>query len=160
MWPIKQNERGNLVLKRLSVGVLLVFLAGCATHNVQLYGVVDSSNKTVTVPPGSEGLKGKLKQALANDGWKLVVYRGPSVTEGEVGEKTKIEQYDTFKSRYRLVVSSYQYDLCLNFTAAIRYDISFIDNTSGAEVFTINGRGCVESSAVEKFMNAVRGKND
>jgi len=145
------------MFKKLAIVALLAFLGGCATHNVQLYGPVDISNKTVTVPPGSEGLKGKLKQALANDGWKLVVYRGPSVTEGEIGERTKIEQYDTFNSRYRLVVSSYQNGLCL-ITPAIKYDISFIDNKSGAEVFTINGFGC-EPDAVEKFMNALHGKD-
>lgn len=152
-----QTERGKSMFRILAILALLAFLGGCATHDVQLYGPVDTSNKTVTVPPGSEGLKGKLKQALANDGWKLVVYRGPSVTEGEVGEKTKIEQYDTFNSRYRLIASSYQFDLCLNFTPAIKYDISFIDNKSGAEVFTINGRGC-EPDAVEKFMDALHGK--
>ena len=146
------------MLRELPILALLAFLTGCATHNVQLYGPVDTSNKTVTVPPGSKGLKGKLKQALANDGWKLVVYRGPSVTVGEVGERTKIEQYDTFNSRYRLIVSSYQFDLCWNFTSAIKYDISFIDNKSGAEVFTINGRGC-EPDAVEKFMDALHGKS-
>ncbi len=145
------------MFKKLAIVALLAFLGGCATHNVQHYGPVDTSNKTVTVPPGSDGLKGKLKQALANDGWKLVVYRGPSVTEGEIGERTKIEQYDTFNSRYRLVVSSYQNGLCL-ITPAIKYDISFIDNKSGAEVFTINGFGC-ESDAVEKFMNALHGKD-
>lgn len=147
------------MLRKIASVVLLALLAGCATHNVQLYGPIDTSNKTVTVPPGSGGLKGKLKQALANDGWNLVVYRGPSVTEGEIGEKTRIEQYDTFKSRYRLIASSYQFDLCINgLTPAITYDISFIDNKSGAEVFTINGRGC-EPDAVEKFMNALRGKD-
>lgn len=146
------------MFKSLVVLTALAALTGCATHNVQLYGPIDNSNKTVTVPPGSEGLKGKLKSALANDGWTLVVYRGPSVTEGEIGEKTKVEQYDTFNSRYRLIASSYQFDLCLNFTPAIEYDISFIDNKSGAEVFTINGRGC-EPDAVEKFMNALRGKD-
>lgn len=81
-----------------------------------------------------------MKRALVNDGWKLVVYRGPSVN-----------------SRYRLVVSSFEHGPgCLNLTPAIRYDISFIDNTSGTEVFTINGDGC-ESGAVKKFINAVRG---
>jgi len=143
------------MFRKIYTVVLLAFLVGCATHNAQVYGPIDNSNKTVTVPPGSEGLKGKLKQALANYGWKLVVYQGPSVTEGEVGEKTKIEQYDTFNSRYRLFVSSRQLDMCLNFTPWIKYDISFIDNKSGAEVFTIGGIGC-EADAVEKFINALR----
>ncbi len=142
--------------KTLFSFLTVLFLIGCATHNVQLYGYIDKNNKTVTVPPGSDGLKGKLKQALSQDGWKLLVYRGPSVTEGEIGEKTKVQQYDTFNTKYRLVVSSYQYDGCLNFTPAIRYDISFIDNVSGTEVFTINGDGC-EPDVVEKFKNALKG---
>ena len=147
-------------MKQIIAATFIAFLlVGCATHDVQLYTPIDTSNKTVTVPPGSGGLKGKLKQALANDGWNLVVYKGPSVTEGEIGEKTRIEQYDTFKSRYRLIASSYQFDLCINgFTPAITYDISFIDNKSGAEAFTINGRGC-EPDVVEKFMHALRGQD-
>jgi hypothetical protein len=145
-------------MQRILFLVALTFLLGaCATHNVQRYGSIDNSEKTITVPPGSEGIKGKLKQVLANDGWQLVVYRGPSVTEGSIGEKTKIEQYATFNSRYRLVAASSQYDLCLNFTPAITYDISFIDNKSGSEVFTLSGRGC-ESGVVEQFVAALRGK--
>jgi len=147
------------MLKQLSVGVLLIFLAGCGTHKVQFYGEVDRSDKTVMVPPGSEGLKGRLKQALAEDGWKLVIYRGPSVTEGEAGEKTKLLHYDTYNSRYQLVVSSYQYgSSCPGFGAAMNYDVSFIDNTSGNEVFTINGRGCGGGTAVKNFMRMVRGR--
>jgi hypothetical protein len=146
------------MLRKIALVIMLTILSGCATHNAQLYGSIDSSNKTVTVPPGSEGLKGKLKQALVSDGWRLVVYQGPSVTEGTTGEKTKIAQYDTFNSRYRLIASSHQIDLCLNFTPLIKYDLSFIDNKSGTEVFTINGRGC-EADAVEKFLSALRGQD-
>lgn len=143
-------------MKSIVLMCIVVFLGGCASHNIQLYGSVDQSNKTVTVPPGSKGLKGELKKALSQNGWKLAVYRGPSVTEGELGKNTKIEQYDTFNTKYRLIVSSRQYDICLNFTPAITYDISFIDNHSGAEIFTIDGRGC-EPDVVEKFVNALNG---
>lgn len=142
--------------RNFSAFALLAILVGCATHNVQRYGTIDNSEKTVTVPVGSAGLTGKLKQVLASDGWKLVVYRGPSVTEGNIGEKTRIEQYNTFNSRYRLIASYNQYDLCLNFTPAITYDVSFIDNKSGAEIFTINGKGC-ESGVVETFTDTLRG---
>ncbi len=136
--------------------IIAILLGGCASHNVQLYGTVDKSNKTVTVPAGSKGLKGELKKALSQRGWKLAVYRGPSVTEGELGKKTRIEQYDTFNTKYCLIVSSRQYDICFNFTPAITYDISFIDNHSGAEIFTIDGRGC-EPDVVKKFINALSG---
>lgn len=134
----------------------IMTLVGCMKHNVQVYSAVDHSNKTVTVPAGAKGLKGEIKKLLSQQGWKLSVYRGPSVTEGSFGKKTKLEKYDTFNTRYRLIVVSRQYDLCLNFTPAITYEVSFIDNHSGAEVFTIDGRGC-ESGAVEEFKKAFSG---
>jgi hypothetical protein len=147
------------MLRKTASVALIALLAGCATQEVQLYEPIDISNKTVMVQPGSEGLKGKLKQALAKDGWKLVVYRGPSITEGEIGEKTKLEHYDTFNARYRLLATSSQLDVCFKgFTPEIQYDISLIDNNSGSEVFTINGRGC-EPDVVDKFMNTLRGSN-
>ena len=147
-------------MNKTTFSILIVLLLfGCRFHNVQIYGFIDNNNKTVTVPPGSDGLKGKLKEALSQDGWKLFVYRGPSVTEGEIGEKTKVQQYETFNTKYRLVVSSYQVDACiLPPSPEIRYDISFIDNDSGAEVFTINGLSCEsDSRVVEKFTNALKG---
>lgn len=146
-------------MKRVFTIAAVVALAGCAnTYNTQTYGPIDLSNKTVTVPIGSSGLTGKLKQSLAKNGWKLMVYKGPSVTEGALGEKTRIEHYDTFNSRYRLIVSSKQFDLCL-FTRspAINYDVSLIDNKLGAEVFTLGGTGC-ESIVVDKFMNLLQGQ--
>lgn len=145
------------MLKKTAFLAMLALLAGCAnTYNIQTYEPVDLSNKTVTVPLGSEGLKGKLKQSLANNGWKLMVDKGPSVTEGAMGEKTRIEHYDTFNSRYRLVVFSQQFDQCLvTQSPAINFDISFVDNKSGTEVFTLGGTGC-ESIVVEKFMNLLQ----
>lgn len=146
------------MLKKLAILAMLSVLAGCASHNVQVYSQVDPANKTITVPPGAGGLKGKLKQALANDGWKMVVYGGPSVTEGETGAKTRLEQYDTFNSRYQLSVSSEQFDLCIKgLSPDIIYDISVIDTKSGAEVLTVNGKGC-EPDAVKAFIRALRGK--
>jgi hypothetical protein len=147
------------VLRRFALIVLLTSLAGCAnTYDIQTYEPIDPHEKTVTVPFGSSGLKGALKQALAKEGWKLKVDRGPSVTEGTIGPATRIEQYDTFNSRYRLLISSRQFDVCLvTQSPAITFDISFIDNKSGSEVFTMGGTGC-ESILVEKFINVLRDK--
>jgi len=143
-------------MKKALLIILATLLVGCTAHNVQLYSKVDHSNKTVTVPPGSRGLKGKLKQALTQEGWKLAVDRGPSVTEGRLGRDTRIKQYSTFNTRYRLITLYRQYDYCFDFTPAINYEISFIDNYSGSEVFTIDGSGC-ESAVVEKFKNTLKG---
>ena len=143
------------MIRIMMVTIILILISGCLSHDTQVYGTIDKSNKTVMVPTGSEGLKGKLKQTLAKNGWKLVVYKGASVTEGKVGENTKLESYDTFKAKYRLIVNDNQYDICVNLSPAIYFDISFIDNESGSEVFTISGNDC-ESDAVESFMNTIQ----
>ena len=144
-------------MKKTILLVSMVFiLSGCNYHNLQNYAAIDVSQKTVTVPPGSSGLRGKLKQVLAEQGWRLSVDKGPAVVEGDLGSKTKLESYDTFNTRYRLYVASRQYDICFNFQPYIRYDISFIDNKTGSEVFTIEGKGC-EGGAVDKFREAISG---
>ena len=150
--------QGKIMLKKMFLLATLAVLAGCATHNVQVYSRIDTSDKTITVQPGGEGLNGKLKQALAKDGWKMVVYGGPAVTEGTLGDKTKLKQYDSFNSRYQLVVASNQFDICFKGLAPdITYDISMIDTKTGSEVLTINGKGC-EPDAVNAFMDALHGK--
>ncbi|MCH9827993.1 MAG: hypothetical protein K0U79_09640 [Gammaproteobacteria bacterium] len=133
---------------------ITVMLSGCISHNVQRYAEIDATQKTVTVPPGSKGLKGELKKVLLEMGWRLSVDRGPSVVEGDFGETTKLESYDTFNTRYRLHVASSRVDFCFNFQPLVVYDISFIDNKTGGEVFTIEGRGC-EGGAVDKFGEAL-----
>jgi hypothetical protein len=145
--------------KKLALVAGLLVLTGCATKNVQVYNQIDADDKTVTVPFGADGLKGKLKQALANDGWKMMVYKGPEVTKGTLGADTNVQHYDTFNSRYQLLVSYSQYDWCLNFSPAIDYDISLVDTKSGAEVLTVNGRDC-ESHAVDAFVEALHGKKN
>jgi hypothetical protein len=137
--------------------VAIVFvLSGCMQHNLQNYAAIDLSQKTVTVPPGAKGLRGKLKQILTEQGWRLSIDRGPAVVEGDLGSKTKLESYETFNTRYRLYVVSRQFDWCLNAQPAVTYDISFIDNKTGSEVFTIEGKGC-EGGAVDKFREAISG---
>lgn len=129
-------------------------LSGCYSHNVQHFSDVDKSQKTATVPPGGQGLKGKLKSALRDDGWDLVVYNGPEVTEGAVGNKTKLKRYNTFNTRYSLLVASSFFDYCLNLDEAIVYDVSLVDNKTGTEVLTLDGEGC-EGRVVEEFTKAL-----
>lgn len=136
--------------------LFIVILISSCSHTVEIYEKIDKYNKTVTVPVGSRGLKGKLKKAFSKNHWKMSVYRGPAITEGEFGKKTYIKQYNTFNTKYRLLVQSKQFDVCFNFTPAIVYEISLINNKSGSEVFTIDGKGC-ESEAIKKFTKALNG---
>lgn len=140
-------------MKRLTIAIFAVCILGCASQaaQVQKYKEFDSSSKTITVPVGSGGLVGITKRVLADNGWVLVVDRGPTVVEGKVSERVTLEKYDTFNTRYRLYVRSSWRDVCLGSGSDyIKYEIAIIDNKSGAEVFTMDGFGC-ESLIPEKF---------
>ncbi|HKW91397.1 MAG TPA: hypothetical protein VJX92_05820, partial [Methylomirabilota bacterium] len=98
---------------------------------------------------------GAIKEALAHDGWKIRVYRGPEVTEGTLGEKTRLERGRTFTTRYALFLKWSQFDVCVpRFDPAYNYDISLVDNSTGSEVMTLSGRGC-EHRIVDKFQEAL-----
>ncbi|WP_149425201.1 hypothetical protein [Oryzomicrobium terrae] len=127
------------------------------SYNLHTYGAVDQNEKSVTVPPGSSGLTGKIKEALSKSGWKMAVRGGPRVTEGRLGDNTRLEQYDTFHTRYELILKWHQYDTCIsNFSPALFYDITLIDNKTNSEVISLDGRGC-EYVVVEKFTEAMNG---
>jgi hypothetical protein len=66
--------RGLLPLLMAALAV-----AGCLSYNLRRFDTIDASAKTITVPPGG-GLTGAIKEVLAQDGWKITVYRGPEVT--------------------------------------------------------------------------------
>lgn len=144
-------------MNKTMVLFIFIFISSCS-HNVDIYEKIDKSKKTVTVPAGSKGLKGKLKRVFSKRHWKMSVYGGPAITEGELGKRIYIKQYNTFNTKYRLLVQSKQFDVCFNFTPAIVYEISLINNNSGSEVFTIDGRGC-ESEVIEKFVKALDGSS-
>lgn len=137
-------------MRAFTVGILAVSLAACAT-NIQQYSNFDQSDKSITVPPGGGGLTGQIKSRLAAAGWRMVIDAGPTRTTGTVGTDVSLATADTFNSRYRLALYSDQYDLCLNFQPMIRFDISVIDNRTGAEVMTMSGQDC-ETAVAEKFI--------
>lgn len=151
---LEDEMRGLLALM-----VTSLILGGCTSSNIQTYASIDQRAKTVTVPAGSGGLKGDLKKALSERGWKMSVYSGPEVLEGSSGKNMRLQRYDTFNTRYSLLVGSRQFDVCLNFSPAINYEISLIDNKSGSEVITMDGRDC-QNAIVSKFMNALENQED
>lgn len=142
--------------------VAMGLIIGCSIPGTPIGGdpfrqsqPLDLSIKTMTVPPGGGVLIGSIKAALVNDGWKLIVYRGPTVTEAEPGQLT---QFDTFHTRYQFFVRRPQaVDRCLNrkLDPLVRYDISLIDNKTGMEALTLDTIGC-ESDAVQLFMSMLR----
>ena len=81
----------------------VLLLSGCASAPAPVvYQQLDLSEKTIMVPPGSQGLLGELKKCLAKNKWKMKIYRGAVVAEKETDKKSVI--YDTFLARYRFVI--------------------------------------------------------
>ena len=148
------------IKKYLSVTLigLSLLLGGCTQFqiNTQKYSSFDVRDKSITVPTGSEGLRGKVKQVLSDDGWKLMVDKGPNILEGRMSESVKLESYGTFNTRYRMSIKSNQIDLCMGFPISplLRFDISIVDNKTGSEVMTMSGLDC-EPEVVDKFRKAI-----
>jgi hypothetical protein len=145
-------RRTSLLLIILTVTSML---AGCMSLRVHTFAPVDTTSKTVTVPPGG-GLTGAVKEALSKDGWKIAVYRGPDITEGTLGENTRLERSKSFNTRYAVFIRWRQFDTCFpTFEPAYSFDISMVDNTSASEVLTLSGHGC-EHKIVAKFIDGLR----
>lgn len=140
----------------LAIVLMMTSLTACNNQNVNNFERIDSSAKSVTVPVGSSGLLGGLKQSLRSNGWKMSVYKGASIIEGTMGKETSLQHYDTFNTRYTLKVAYQQVDTCIwDLRGYSIFDISLIDNQSGSEVFTIAGKDC-DSTVVKKFDELVR----
>jgi len=142
-------------MKIVTTLFLVICVTGCMSYSVQTFGTFDSTQKTITVPAGGKSLNGKIKNMLRSEGWRLLVDRGPRVTEGQLGEETKLQEYDSFNSRYRLALSYHWIDISLRFQDIYSHDISLIDNETGAEVITLSGEG-EEDVIVEKLRAAIR----
>jgi hypothetical protein len=134
----------------LMIIILGLLISGCMYHKPYVYQPLDTSDKSITVPVGSAGPISEIKHYLKSTGWKTKIYGGPTRTQGEMGKNTNLKTYDTFMTRYTLFFGSDQYDWCFNLTPAIRYELSVVDNKSGEEAFTVNGKGC-EGEVVEQF---------
>lgn len=136
---------------RIAVAALLsVALASCVT-NVQQYAPLDLSDRSITVPPGGSGLTGAIKSRLSESGWRMLVDAGPTMTKGTVGKEVELATSGTFNSRYRLALRWEQFDLCLNLQPMLRFDVSVIDNKTGAEVMTMSGTDC-QSTIADRFI--------
>lgn len=141
-------------MRSFILSVFLCFSLTACAANLRHYSSIDQSDKTITVPTGGSGLRGPIKDALRADGWHLVVSKGPSVTEGTMGQNTNLRHYDTAKTRYTLIGEETWVDYCLTGSGMYRYDISIIDNKSGEEALTLDGMGCGNDVA-NKLVNAL-----
>jgi hypothetical protein len=149
-------------MKRL-VFILVFFSSlvsmGCAFHTeIRTNSEIDTSDKSVIVPFGGESLQFELKDVLRDLGWKVFVLPNETVvTAGTQGTKTELVSQGVPNSKYRLLISAEAEDYCVlgGSGKEYKYEISFIDNNSGEEVFEINGEDC-ESTVVDKFKKTLQ----
>jgi hypothetical protein len=138
-----------------SLLVACLLLMGCSHVNIQKYQRIDHNDKSITVPTGGAGLTGKLKRALATKGWRTSVADGPTITEGRTGERTFLKTYDTSVTRYSLRTEWSQYDFRIwDFDPMYHFDISVLDNKTGAEVLTASGSHS-EKVIASRFIKAL-----
>lgn len=138
----------------LSPICFVLLLSACA-GNMQTYSKFDERNKTITIPYGSSGLKGGLKKALTDRGWKMTVYSGPEILEGRNGSSVRMEKYQTFNTRYTLFGNARATGPAGCFISQyFIYDIAIVDNKTGQEVMTMSGEGC-EGQVLDTFGKAL-----
>lgn len=144
-----------------SILFCITLLTGCrnAYIDIQKYSSVDLSEKSITVLKGGSGIHGEIKKCLLANDWKMFIDTGPSVTKGNVGDDTYLEQRTTFHTKYRLELRSSQTETCLDFTPKYNFDISLINNQTGGEVFTVSGKEC-EADIATKFCNYLNNKSE
>lgn len=142
-----------------SIIMLVMCLTSCMTTKLNVYGELDSKEKSITMPAGNNAIIQPIKEHFKKEGWKVLVGRGADITEGVIGKDRKIKSYGTYNSRYTLYASYIQYDWCLNLDSALNYNISMVDNKTMEEIVVMSGRGC-ESSIAEKFIKALTGKQN
>lgn len=138
--------------------------SGCArgVKINKLYDI-DATEKSITVPPGSSLLIGPFKKVLAANGWKMSVYRGPEVTDITKEKNIKMSKYDTFNTRYQLLINQISYGWnCwtvgdeLSMTL-VGFDIVIIDTKTGEESLTMSGKSCA-NEVVDAFENYIKNK--
>lgn len=122
-------------MRTMAVLAVAATLAGCMSQEVERYAPIDQTAKTIAAPPGSIGLLGGFKRTLTANGWEVVAASAAA--------------------RYRLVATSAQTDLCVIGGGAYTFNVSIVDNRSGADVVAMSGSGC-ESVVLRKFEAAIR----
>ena len=150
-------------MKRYFCFILLFILTGCVSPpESRSYTKIDLTEKSITVPPGSDGLKGLLKDVLINEKWSMVVDSSLEATEGEAKEKVNLLSRKVYQTRYYLFVKSNVIDDCIEFTSSntpskyYRFDVSIIDTKSNTETLTMSGKSC-SSQIVKDFRNHLQG---
>ncbi len=137
---------------------IAILLAACSNYKMSIITPLDRSDKTITIQAGAAGLKGKIKDTLRQEGWKIRTDAGPTKTTGAVGGDVDLQTSTTFRTRYRMAIDSRRIDTCIPSGPLYVFEMAVIDNDTGDEILTMDGREC-EDRIVEDFLGWLRGAN-
>lgn len=119
--------------------VMSVGFSGCYTSEIRQYAKLDPNDKTVFAPVGEGKVISPLKDVLRNQGWKVLVKENDQYnTTGTLGLNTQLNTQSISNARYSLLISSQFVENSVGVTG-YDYQISFVDNKTGEEVFTLHG---------------------
>ena len=121
--------------------VPLFVLASCGTE-AQLYVDGPAEDKSIMVPAGLSPTAKSIKNVFRSAGWQTYVSGGSYETTGSGGKYVNVDTKAKYPARYSAWADGRVYDLCLDFSKEIQYDISILDNVTGREVAAFNGRAC------------------
>ena len=130
-------------MKHLLVVIMALSLSACLSADLRQYGKIDTSERAITVPPGGDlaaDLKRHPKSARMGPrrrSWAR------DVTEGKSGKSVSLKSYNTYHTRYRLLLRYARFDTCLgHMDGAYNYNLSVIDNKDGKELMVMGGSAC------------------
>jgi len=119
----------------------IAILASCGTES-ELYVDGPAKNKSIMVPAGLSPTAKSLKNVFRSAGWQTYVTGGSYETTGSGGNYVNVNTKAKYPARYSAWAEGRAFDLCLDFSKAISYDISILDNVTGQEVAAFSGSAC------------------
>lgn len=130
-----------------------IFCSCLTTHDVAVLAKVDPGNKTITMQTGSDPYLMGLKKTLIEEGWKIEVFKGATVTTTVDNKEIESDSYNTnyvLETRY-----NYAKDIVLGHVLH-SYRISIIDVESRSEILLMNGTKARLNTFLSNFKSSIK----
>lgn len=129
-----------------------IIIPSCSSSTSSVDGVIDASQKTISITTGRGGILTPLKAGLRQRGW-IIVSRSLSVRVDK-GDGQSVSHPGT--ARYGFDYEWYNYGNDV-FTGQpiLNFDASIIDNQTGREIITFSAHYTKQNTCVDKLLKLV-----